>query len=393
MKIKINTQKLFILTIVLEIMIPACKFCILQSIPGLSGYNNGANMITSLVLFPLIAISLFYVARKSIFIYASFLCFVIPVICTYLFFSSNSENLTEVLLRLFTVSFPMLCVSYYIDDWEEFFIRLYRASRIIVICAVIMQINIFVFGNVGAYDNEYSISLGYYCIVPFGSILYNYYLSKKKTDIAFSIILFLVVFISGSRGPLVSMALLFVYLYFFETKITAKKILFFIFFIFFIFFVFLFQTEIINSLIDLLSKFGISSRTLNYMKNGMLSSTLSRDNLRSDILSNVSSIGIMGNGVLSQNRLHNIFLENVFSFGILSVPINIFIIYATIKSFFLKRYDRYHRYLIVIFLSYAIVDACLNLTVLGKDMFWIFLGLFLSIYRTGKLNEKNNIRY
>lgn len=387
MKLKINFQKLFIISIFLEILIPACKFCILQAVPGMFIFNDIANIITSILLFPFILISLLSMLKSNKFIYISFLCFIIPVMFTYLLYPENSDNLSEVIFRLFTVSFPMFCISYCIDDWKELFDWLYKASKIIALCAIFMQINIAIFGNVGSYDNVYSISFGYYCIIPFGIITYNYYISKKSNDLIFIVLIFIIVLISGSRGPLISMFMIFGHIYLIDTKLSSKKIIIFIIGIILIMICFLYLNEIINFLIGLLNKFDLSSRTLDYIKYGMLSSTSSRDNLRSEILNNVSNIGVLGNGVLSQNRLHSIFLENIFSFGILSIPINLGIVFACLKSFFLKHADKYHRYLLLIFLSYAIVDACLNLTVLGKDMFWIFLGLFLSIYRTKSVKQ------
>lgn len=388
-KIKIKSESVLSLTIGLELLLPACKYCVLQSIPGLSTYNTSLNEIISLILLPFILIS-FYFARKEIkFIFASFILFIIPIIWTFVFFEDNSGNLIEVLPKLLTVSYPMLCISYAINDYRRLFKTLIYASRIILIFAIFMQINIFIYGNVGAYDNTYSMSLGYYCVVPLGILLCNYSEMKSKIDYFLFISGILIILITGSRGPILSIGIVILYLYLKFNKLTRRNLIITIIILFSIVLGIVYFTQIIDFLINLLDSYNISSRTLIYIKYGEIASLDSRIDLQTDILNGISNIGVFGNGVLSQNRLHNIFLENLFSFGyIIGAIFDASLIFIVFILLF-RKFERIESYLLITFLSYAIVDACLNLTVLGKDIFWIFLGLFFAINSTRRKHIEN----
>lgn len=381
-KIKINSESIFSLTIGLELLLPACKYCVLQSIPGLSVYNTSLNGLISLILMPFILIS-FYFARKELkFILFSFILFIIPIIYTFIFFPDNCNNLIEVLPKLLTVSYPMLCISYAINDYKKLFNTLINVSRIILIFAVYMQINIFIYGNVGSYDNTYSMSLGYYCVVPIGILLCNYREMKSKIDFVLFLSGIMIIFIMGSRGPLLSICIVILYLYLRFHKLTKRKFIITLIISFCIILGIIYFNQILDFMIDLLESYNVSSRTLIYIKYGEIASLDSRIDLQADILKGISNIGVFGNGVLSQNRLHNIFLENLFSYGyIIGLFFDISLVIIVLVSFF-RKFEKIKCYLIIVFLSYAIVDASLNLTVLGKDIFWIFIGLFFAINNT-----------
>ena len=84
-----------------------------------------------------------------------------------------------------------------------------------------------------------------------------------------------------------------------------------------------------------------------------------------------------GIGFMGDLTTHNILVENLLWFGwLFGSLINIFLIYKVIRTVFIKMFKHNKlSCLILIFFSYAIPDALLNLTVWGKDMFWIYLAL------------------
>lgn len=381
MTLKINKEKLCALTICLELLLPVCKYCVIQSIPNLYQYNDISNTIISIMLMPLVLISMYFSLENINFFIKVLFGFSIPVLYTITFYSSNSTNLLAVLPRILTVSIPMLCVSRNIKNADILFSYLYKISHLEILFIIFMQLNIFRYGNVGAYDNTYSMSLGYYSIVPIGILFCSYLEKNRRIDLLMCFIGITIVFISGSRGPLLSIALLTTFAYCKNRKITYKQIFLLFFISIILLALILFFQDIIDFLIKIFDSQGISSRTLIYLKYGNVTSLDSRREIQQNIFKYINDIDVFGNGVLWQNRMHNIFIETIYSFGfIIGILLNIILVFIFFKTYF-GRFEKKQYFLLVVFASYSYVDAMLNLTVLGKDIFWIFLGLFISFYK------------
>ena len=148
--------------------------------------------------------------------------------------------------------------------------------------------------------------------------------------------------------------------------------------------------KIATWLLHQLTKFNINSRTLRLLLIGKLSSLSNRDLIASEILKIISDNAAFGIGFLGDLRSHNIGLETFLFYGVVvGTTLLLLLLYIIIKSILFKS-NRTLALLIIIFFSYAIPDAFLNLTVWGKDMFWIYMGLSLSTFRRSKLPNTMN---
>jgi len=144
---------------------------------------------------------------------------------------------------------------------------------------------------------------------------------------------------------------------------------------------------------DILLHFDISSRTLESIINGSILQLSDRDVIIEEMILIINNNPLFGIGLLGDLRSHNILVENVLFYG---YPIGLFLNFFLIVILFLviKLYDNSHysRFLIVL-MSYAIIDSLLNLTIIGKDIFWIFLGLSINYVYSKVVKNKNQKFY
>ena len=128
---------------------------------------------------------------------------------------------------------------------------------------------------------------------------------------------------------------------------------------------------------SILQSHGINSRFISYFISGRLTWNSGRDILQEPVVELIKKNPIFGIGMLGDFRSHNIFLENILFYGIpMGICLSIIIVYEWLKIFVVKQ-DEKKRMMMVLFI-YSFIDSLLNLTVLGKDMFWIYLGFALS---------------
>ena len=98
-------------------------------------------------------------------------------------------------------------------------------------------------------------------------------------------------------------------------------------------------------------------------------------------------IGIAGDRrVLSGGYTHNFFIELIGNFGfILGILVSVGIIILIIKALIIKDRDKYN--LIIIWMSLGFVHLMVSGSYLTDINFWIFLGLMISIKKSGKVGN------
>ena len=128
-----------------------------------------------------------------------------------------------------------------------------------------------------------------------------------------------------------------------------------------------------------LQEYNINSRTLQLILIGKLGAPSNRDLIAQEIVGKIVQHPFWGIGLLGDLTSHNIILETLLFYGVPAGSALLTILSLVIGKSLLYRNARAIAIDFDIF-SYAIPDALLNLTVWGKDMFWIYMGFSLTAF-------------
>lgn len=385
--VKFN-QNSVISFLIFEITVTAVKFYIVQAVPGLYVYNSIANLIISCFLLPFLIPALgtaFFQKRNflliSFFIFSSVICFQIAV------FPENAETILSGLVKIMGMSFGCLIAAYTLTDYELFYHKLVNASHLIICCALIQYVAFEFFGVVGTEQLDYNMSFGFFLVIPTIMEFLEIWAEKKKRwiNLFFFVLSSVMIVTMGSRGAVLAVFIGCVLGFYSKTKL-RRALDFFLACVSSmagVFLLFHYQS-IAKFFYDFLVKYNIKSRMLAMLAYGDITWSAGRDILQEKVGKMIAKHPLIGNGMLSDNSSHNIFYEVILFYG---YPVGILLILFLLAEWMKILYseDEYKRKLMIVFGSYAIVDSLLNLTVLGKDMFWIYLGLALST----KLMKKN----
>lgn len=393
MKIKIDfNQKSIINFLIADISITAVKFYIVQSIPSLYQYNYIANVFISMILLLfMIPAFIAVLKKKPYFVIGCLIGFVLLISSQLIFFQNNESMIFSYLPKIIGMSLGCLIIANGLTDFDAFNIKLIWASRVIIFFAAIQFISFEFLGVLGSERLDYNMSFGFYLVVPTITLFTQFFIKKKYKymDAILSGIGGFMALIMGSRGSILAIILGFFLCYIIEIDIGKIKDFLKIVFSLIVVFVFSFEyKKIALFLYGILEQKNIKSRLLAMLLYGNITSTTGRQALQASVKSLINQHPLIGNGILCDLRSHNIFIEGMLFFGI---PVGIFLIlficFQWVKPIFEKNKEK--KFIMLVFLSYVIVDSSLNLTVLGKDMFWIYLGFALTTKIKFKINRIN----
>lgn len=386
-----NKYELFMTQFVtIALYLPAVKFCIFQSIPGLSNYNGIANIVIGILL-----VLLFFrqtrviIKRSSLFLFLNIIILSLSLLSASVSGDNNLDNYVLAIPDMILLSSFLFLTVISINNYDYLYEYLAKYSKIVILFSVFMIVCTSTIGVVGAAESTYNMSLSYYVLVPTMMSYLEYKNTNKKSNLIYSLLGIFVVLIMGSRGPLLCLFIFVVIFTMKNIKYTNRNIIVLVLGICFFIFIFINYQSIVETLYSFLLSKNIDSRTLFKIISGKLFDDSNRlliiENILTIIQKNPLGIGFMGD--LS---CHNILIENFLWFGIfVGLILNICIILSTVLVL-LKNISLSSKssVLLLVFFSYAIPDALLNLTIWGKDMFWIFLAILIS----GKVKSRIKIK-
>ncbi|PKM70842.1 MAG: hypothetical protein CVU93_00025 [Firmicutes bacterium HGW-Firmicutes-18] len=376
----------FVLTA--ELLLPAVKFAIFQSIPGLPNYNEYANIVLSIIMLILIIPTINIVFKRSGQIaIMSFFILTIFILFNLFIFPQNSINIKAHLFRIYFVSYICFVLAMSLRDYKIFLSYLYRASFIIIISGFFMLASTSIIGVVGKAQTEYNMSLSYYMLIPTLTMLLIYYQKKQTRSIFFFFLGLIIILVMGSRGPILCiLAFSLIYNLKHIRLVISELFLNFSYIILGIILALNWKKTILW-LLNVFSRFNIHSRTLQSLLIDKIDFYAGRGNIANKILGIISEKPIFGIGFLGNLTSHNIIIETLLFFGVIIGSILLILLtYVIIKSLLYKN-NKELSFLIIIFFSYALPDALLNLTIWGKDMFWIYMGLTVCVIRNQVKNK------
>ena len=382
-------EKRLSLFLTIELFLPAIKFCIVQSIPGLVAYNNVANIIMGLLFVVLFICNInLVIKRSSKYIVLTFFTLILVFLSALIYGDPNVTNFSQAFIDMAVISCALFLATVSIRDYNLLFNSLLRGAPIVILASIFMVVCTAFFGVVGTAETNYNMSLSYYVLVPC-FVLFAGYLERHTIR---HLILFLtgivVIIAMGSRGSILCVGLFLVLCLLKTRKITINTVI-----------ALLLATvptmlllvnfeKIILRLYRWLQSLNIDSRTLFKMIQGSMLDDSNRLNIIKESIETIKD-NIFGIGFMGDLSTHNIIIENLLWFGVIvGMLLNVVLIILIIRTLCLKVNLKNKRdVLILVFFCYAIPDAFLNLTVWGKDMFWIYVALMLTLKTPLKLKK------
>jgi len=313
------------------------------------------------------------VARKARAFFCTEIIFAILFTYTFVFQFALFSEYRSLVLNVFTVFIPMAiaCVSIY--DKSILLKHMYIIAwptQIILIYVLITQSSF-----------NYSM-IGGYTLVFQAIIILDHLIEKRKWyDLLACLVDFIVVFIYGSRGPIICICTLIAIKILFSPSISRQKKIALVLLTLVSLGIFVvFYDNIINGLIVLTGKLGYSSRNLYLLLNGRITSESGRDAIHHIYIEKIKNgpatgYGIVGGWISDGTYPHNIFLELFVSFG----PIFgcLACVVVTLLSYFaIICKDEDKRRLSHILFAYSI-SLLLSDTFLKSPMFFMLMGVGL----------------
>lgn len=303
--------------------------------------------------------------------------FITEIVATLLFgytllfhFASFSAYLS-IIINVLTVFIPIGIAAFSIQDKKILLNLFYKVSwpiQIILIYVLYTQSS-FTYSMVGGYTLMFQ-----------ALIVFDHFCGKYKLyDLIVFILDLGIVFIYGSRGPLLCACTMIILKILFNSRfLSAKKLGLLGVVVCIVGIVGALYEKIINLLIVITQYLGYSSRNLYVLLNGKITNTSGRDLIRDyyiEMIKNgpVTGYGIAGGWIAPGTYPHNIFLELFLSFGVIfGFVACVIIIYLSFSA--IRTIDEENRRIAHIMFSYAI-SLLLSDTFLKCPMFFILIAI------------------
>lgn len=301
---------------------------------------------------------------------------VILLICflyTYIIGDINEDSFSSIVVNTIGVFIPLSFSVLSISEFRLFQERLYKSSWLIsvILLAIAVQQKASIY--------NYNMPLSYAIVLQLLIVLDHYFYERKWYDLLTTGILFFAILIVGSRGPILCVLVYLMLKIVLSNSINMKRRTLFIIIAIVISGLLIINSEyILLNTIEMLNKYGISSRSLYYLYTHNNSDS-GRGEIYKLFYSKIISGPLLGYGIaggwVNSNYPHNIFIEIILSYGlILGSFLAILYIFITIKGVRLK--DNLCQRLAMIFVSYSVSLLISNSFIL-EPIFFITIPLCL----------------
>ncbi|MFZ3102563.1 MAG: O-antigen ligase family protein [Desulfitobacteriaceae bacterium] len=322
--------------------------------------------------------------RFTIDILGILLFFLVSILISYIFFQNNQVYL-EAYSKDIIAIFPAFFITRAIRNPQVFLDYVNKTAYVLFLFGVLY----FLFYSMKQVyrSNGYDMVFGYQICLSILILLSKWIKEKKHYDLIFSCLGIMMIIIKGSRGPILVL-LAFLMLKFIYSEFAIKtKIKFICFTLLICTLVSIYQHDISVLLLNMLDKFHIYSRTLTYLINNNMDNLSERDLIGSTIIEKIR-LNPFGYGVFSDRAIlngkytHNFILEILLDFGWLIGSLILsgiaLLIYSSLKN-------KLWTDLVIIFVSYIMVELMVSNSYLLVSYFWIMLGVILNavIQRNG----------
>ena len=275
---------------------------------------------------------------------------------------------SEALKFTLPISIPSaLCVIAIKDRYIFYYVLKITAYLTGILCLIY---GLRVLGGMYDLGFSYNQGYGYMLLFPIVSLFYQ----RKWYSILFSVVLILFLLLYGARGPVLSIAIFFVYVF-----ISKKKYLLLLFFLFA-------MSAFIPFLNSVFESNGLQSRTLELYIVGEIDKGNGREyinyQIEKGILENPYGWGMFGDRVITkgENNAHNFIREILAEFGIyLGTFVLLVFLYQIIKRF--KQVKDEDRDMYFMFFCTCFIPTLVSGSYLTSTNFSLFIGIMILLPR------------
>jgi hypothetical protein len=328
-----------------------------------------------------IILSMFYILMRKLTLFLiSYLVVTFLVLVSSIFYPENNLYINSEVFYLLCINVPCFLCVLAIKNLNILKKVLFIISYIIFFLGIAYYALVWL-GKINFYG--YSMSYSYYLLLP-ALVFVN---KKDISHLLAFLITCIMMLMLGSRGaPLIAIIYGFLILIIKSQKKIAAVIALGI----------LCLGMSYNVLISLLTKFaslsGITSRTLDMLKEGNITDSSSRLTIYSTIWDKIFTAPLIGHGlyadrvVLNGLYCHNIFLEILYDFGILFGSLIFLLLLFGVYSAY-KNSDKEYKTFFLLFMCFGLFPLFLSGSYLNFPQFGIFLGFTFNL--VGKLKIIN----
>lgn len=375
-------DEVLIFTIVFQIALLASKNMLVTTLQAANNLNIYFNLGTTLIMVVLY-VKCFVTIRfriKS----ASFLIIFLTVVFFTLTFAFNNNLFGYYYVRSSLVIFVTYCIPLIlfvplIQDIDKLLEDFYFASYFMVVTAIIC----FVLIIAGAETiRGYSMSFGKAAMIPAIFLFSKAFRKGRTRDYILATLSTIIIFILGSRWPLLCIGAFVIYGIVKKLNSNIKTFIFGSLSVISIaILLYINYNEILEGSNVLLSKIGVSSRTLTYLLNDSIVYDSGRSEIHSVLLFKLKESPLFGYGAFGGNVAvglpHSFLLDTWANFGFIFGSIILFFsIYMTLKRFWLNRTSAYGE-LVIIYACMIWPKINIGESFWSSDKYWMLISLIM----------------
>lgn len=217
--------------------------------------------------------------------------------------------------------------------------------------------------------SEYSMGFGYCILLPMLVLFYQ----RKFYSIIISFLLFILLVVYGSRGPLLTVAIFLLYMLIKKKSYGLVGLM------------AILGVVGFTAFVSYIDSLGISSRTVSMFLGGNIDAESNRDVIAQKAIELIKSNPITGYGLFGDRKpvgdwCHNIILEVFCDFGVILGSVLLLILFHSVFKAFIKLKGIY-KDIFAMFIAYAFVPMFVSNSYLTDSNFALFVGLLLLIYK------------
>lgn len=296
-----------------------------------------------------------------------------------LFFPETMKWFVDTTITYYTMCLTSFVVCSTIRSFTQLKVTLLKIARVSAILSMVI-LGMSFSGMLVTSTSSYNMGYGYACLPSLLCLIYTFVETGKWYDLLWAICLFGTIFILGSRGPLMGIALFVIY-FCGRFLVREKKYLELILMLLVIVLLLSFYESCFILIAELMDVLGINSRSVRLLAYNLFSDT-GRSELYSVLINEIELNPLAIRGINAEylsisKYAHNIIIEILYDFGIIIGGVFLlFIITKIIKTLVLKRVD--DKNLIVwIFAFSCIPQLMVSSSLWINQNFWIWLAFII----------------
>lgn len=393
-------------TITFHICFMTCKNMIVTS-TFLYKYNSVLNIMAIVLLTALYINVMFinkgihHIPRKTFFISCGvFLFWFISYSFDNRLFVDNIwpyNYVRKAALFYIAYGFPLFVSTSMLDDYDKLKRLLYKAVDMVycigIISFVLSRTSL---GISTVLSDSYSMSYGNNLLVCSAILCIRFLDQRNYIDIIKMISLAMFIFVDGSRGPLISIFVMFMYMGW-RIRSSKKGVIIIGLFAGLIAFVLLFKEAILIKLISIFNDLGIQSRSLVLLRMGeFVSHDSGRSVFHKNLIEAINKSPIWGLGAFAGEKTvsmsHSFYLDVFANFGYVFGAIFLIVIVINIIRTIRFKPNSMHAYMILMYSFILFPRGFFDDNLWGVESIWIIIGVIISSRRLMKRKGKNDTR-